>query len=250
MPGLEAASPYAAAASAGLGVAEGAYQFFHSLSDERKAKAELEGLSRPFYKVQDEFYQNRNMAAQQAQGGLTSAAKDYYTTQSERGMGAGVQAILASGGSGADISKLFDTFSRSTFNAAAYDSEAQAKNIQYYMDTNKELAGQKITQWSLNELQPYEDKLSQLTQRISADEQNKYGGLNTAIGSLTAAGTSMSNAGLMKSQAGAYDRMFSGEPYSQTGSYTPEQQAAAAAVAKAMANFTSGGFTKPNIYGE
>jgi hypothetical protein len=242
MPGLEAASPYVAAASAGLGLLEGGYQFFHSLSDEKKSKAELERLQRPFYDIQNEFYQNRNMAAQQAQGGLTSTAKDYYTSQTERGLGSGVQAILGVGGDAGDISKLFDRFSQSTFNVAAADSEAQAKNIQYFMDTNKDLAGQKITQWSLNELQPYEDKLAQLTERIKADEQNKFGGVNTAIGSLTAAGTSLSNAGLMNAEKGMFDRM---NPQQTTGqAQSPDAQAAMIAAAQEAVKLKNA-FSKP-----
>lgn len=204
-----------AAIAAGAGIVKGAVDTFSAMHDKKNAQSELDNLSIPFYKVQNEFYQNNNLAAQQAQSGLTTASKDFLSTENQRGVGAGVSAILSSGGSAGDISKLFDSYSRSSFNAAAADSEAQQKNIQYYMDTNKDLAGQKITQWSLNEYQPYENKLKQLTERLGAAKLNISGGVNTAIGSLSAYGTATSNNSLIaseigknNSQADVYKRMF------------------------------------------
>lgn len=211
-----------AIAGAAIGLVEGGVKLYSALHNEKKDKAALANLKQPFYNVQNEFYQNKNIAAQQAQTGLTSTAKNYLTNENEKGLGAGVQAILSSGGSGADISKLLSTYTNSTFNAAAQDSEAQQKNIQYFMDINKELAGQKITQWSLNEYQPYENKLKQLTENIATDKANANNAFDTAMGSFSAAGTALSNKGLLKSQAGVnnsqaamYQRLFSNmsEPY-------------------------------------
>lgn len=184
-------------ASDALGLVEGGVQLFTSLADQKKKERELNSLKQPFYKIQDEYLQNRNLAADQAQGGLPSATKDYLTSESQRGLGAGVSGILQSGGSPNDINKLFDTYSRSIDRTAAQDAEMHKKNIDYFMNVNKDLAGQKTMQWALNKYQPYQEKKKQLTEGIAADKLNAYGGANTAIGSVGAAGTSLENNGLL-----------------------------------------------------
>ncbi len=118
----------AAAIGAGISI----YKVAHASHQEKVAKQEAERSRLPFYKIQNEFYQNANIANSQAQGGFTPAAKDLYSSEAERGYGTGVSGILAAGGSANDIAKLNDSFNRSLFNLSAADAEAQMKNIQYW----------------------------------------------------------------------------------------------------------------------
>lgn len=185
-------------ASAVAGVVAGGAQFFDSLGKEKKAKAELAALTPAYYKIQDEYFQNKNISQNLAQGGIPNATKDYVTNESQRGLGSSLSAILQAGGSPNDVSGLLDTYDRSIERVGAQDAEQRLQNIQYYMNANKDLAGQKNTQWTINEYQPYQNKLKELTERRAAAEQNKWGGIGTALGSVTAAGTSMSNEGLLK----------------------------------------------------
>lgn len=180
-----------------LGVAEGAYQFIDSIGKEKKDRAALANIKDPFYKIQDEYLQNRNLAESQAQGGLPAASKDYLTSESQRGLGAGIGGILQGGGNPNDIAKLFDSYSKSIDRTAAEDADQHIKNIQYFSKVNSDLAGQKTTQWSLNEYQPTQEKKRQLSENIASDKTNAYGGANTAIGSLGALGTSLTNNSLL-----------------------------------------------------
>ena len=93
MPGLESLSGPLAIASSAMGIAAGVGQYIGAARDEKKAKAERSRLKTPFYKIQDEYFQNRNMAASAAQGGLPAATKDYLTSESERGLGTAIQGI-------------------------------------------------------------------------------------------------------------------------------------------------------------
>jgi hypothetical protein len=171
------------------GIATGAVQSISGATNLKKDKAELAALKPAFYKVQDEYNQNRNIAAQEAGGGLTSASKDLYESESQRGLGASVSALLQGGGDMNMIGGIFDKYNRNTAGLAAEDAQAHQKNIQYYQQANRDLAGQKTTQFVVNELQPYENKLKELTQRIQGDKANIWGGVQTAIGGLSAAGT-------------------------------------------------------------
>jgi hypothetical protein len=182
---LDSLNPISQAA----GVVAGAAQSISGAVNLKKDKAELSALHRPFMKVQDEYIKNQQLAGQEAAGGLPTATKDFYTSESQRGLGAGVSALLQGGGDLNMVSSLFDKYDRNTAGLASEDAQAHQKNIQYYMGANKDVAGQKTTQFVVNELQPYENKLKELTQRVQGDKANIWGGIQTAIGSTSALGT-------------------------------------------------------------
>jgi hypothetical protein len=188
--------------AAAAGVGEGVAQTITGAIDAKKDREKLDALRRPFYKIQNEYYQNKNIAEQQASGGLSQASKDLALTSGERGLGAGIGATLQEGGSPNDIGRLYDQYTRGVTDLASRDSEAHMKNIEYFMSANKELAGQKNIQFGVNELQPYEEKLKQLTESLKNDKSNIWGGISTAIGSTSAAGTALSNQDLNKSVIG------------------------------------------------
>jgi hypothetical protein len=215
MPGaadaLSLASPIAGAA---LGVAQAGFGFI----EEKKAANELKRLKVPFKKIQDEYFQNKNLAEELAGSGLPDATKAFMTTESERGLGTGIRGILESGGSPSDISKLFDVFDTSVNRTAAEDATARIGNIKNMFDVNKDLAGQKDIQFGVNELQPYESALKSITDRRNAGIQNIFGGAQTAIGSVGAIGTSLQNKDLLSAllkgnnspEEDMYNKLFSG----------------------------------------
>lgn len=188
-----------ALAPAAISLVSNAAQFFGANSQQKKDKEELARLATPFYKVQDEFYGNRNSALESAQSGLTQDSKDYYTDQASRGLGTGISAVLQGGGSPNDIARLLDSYNSGIKSIASEDATRQLDNIRYYHRANTELAGEKIKQWTINEYQPYQNKLKELTQRIAADKQNKFNAIQGAIGSIQAGVTSSQNNGLLKS---------------------------------------------------
>lgn len=210
MPGIDPIS----IATQGAGVIEGIGQWIGAANDQKKADRELAALNKPFYKIQDEYKQNRDLAGNLAETGLSAGAKNYATTNAERGLSAGISATLQGGGNPSDIARLQDVYSGAINNTAAQDSAAHLDNIKYFMGANKDLAGQKTTQWAINEYQPYENKLKELTERKAAATANKYGGINTAIGSLGAYGTSRANQDL-------YSQLFGdSKPAPQAGTLT------------------------------
>lgn len=166
----------------------GAAQLYSGIKNLKQDKADLSNLKQPFYKIQSEYEQNRNIAAAEAGGGLPSATKDNFINESQRGLNSSVSALLQGGGDLNMISSLFDKYDRNAAGLASEDAQAHQKNIQYFMNANKDLAGQKTTQFVVNELQPYENKLKELTQRVSADKANEWGGAQTIVGSALGSG--------------------------------------------------------------
>jgi hypothetical protein len=177
------------------GVIQSGIQLADSLTKMKRNKRELERLQPVFYKVQDEYYQNRNMAQNLAQGGMPQATKDYFTSESQRGLGAGIQGILSGGGDAENIAQLFDGYNRSINNAAAQDAQMRVDNVGRLMAANKDVAGQETMKWTLNDYQPYQAKLKQLTQNVANAETNMWGAASGVAQGLSSLGTSMSNQG-------------------------------------------------------
>ena len=202
--------------AAGLGVVKGGIDFFSANKQLKEDKAELAGLAPAFYKVQDEYYGNKNSAAELAQGGLTQGSKDFYGDMAGRGLGTGVSATLQAGGSPNDISRIFDSYNQGIKSLASADSEAQINNIKYFHQVNKDLAGQKTIQWSVNEYQPYQNKLKELTERINADKQNKNNAINSVIGGVSSAGTALTNNSLL-------NKLFSNDKGEIDDPFRPEK---------------------------
>lgn len=184
---------WAAVVVGGVSLVAGGIKSIKSSKDRKKAEAEKAAMKQPFMKVQDEYYQNQNIAKELASGGLPDATKNYIDAQNKRGISAGVTALQNSGGDLNMIGKLFDNYSNNTAGLASEDAQQHMRNIQYYTSLNKDIAGQKTTQYGVNELQPYENKLKELSERIRTDKVNAQNGLNQAIGSASAIGTSLSN---------------------------------------------------------
>ena len=250
MPGItDAINP----AAAGAGILLGGAEFAMGAIEERKAKNELKRLHAPFYKIQDEYLQNRNIAEELAGSGLPDATKAFLTAESERGLGTGIKGILDAGGSPNDISKLFGVFDTSVMRTASADAEARLGNIKNFMDINREIAGQKQIQFGINELQPYESALKSIQDRREAARQNMFGGASTAIGSVSALGTSLQNNALLKSlrttnavggngspQESFYNGLFSGVGTASSNAAKGANSAAAGVLQALMAAKNNG----------
>lgn len=196
----------------GIGKLVGAVELIKGHKQQKQDEAELSKLSRPFMQIQDEYIQNRNLAAGQAQQGIPQSTLDYVTNKNDQGLSTAIDYLKQAGGSPNDIAKLFSTYSNSVNATGAQDAAMHSKNIEYFMSANKDLAGQKTNQFVVNELQPYEEKLKQITQNIAADKQNQVNGVNAIIGSGTATATTLSNAGLNNGNSGGgdfYSKLFS-----------------------------------------
>lgn len=199
-----------AAVPAVIGGLVSAGQAIGGASQLQKDKAELKRLTPAFYKIQDEYYRNERQAAGMAGQGITEGAKDYYSDMAGAGLGTGVSAAITANADPSMIAKIFDSYNTSIRKLASDDAEMQINNIKYYNQVGKELAGQKNQQWAINEYQPYQNKLKELTQRIAADKQNIWNGIQGVVGAGQAAVTATQNEKLLK---GLFD---TGKPAMET----------------------------------
>ena len=176
-----------AAAPAIFSAGKGAYDIISGNSKYDKAKKEMESLTRPFYKIQDEYNQNRNIAANRASQGYSDAELNYLTNENERGLGAGISALSQGGGGSNDLAKILDTYNRTAARTAAEDAQVHTQNIAAFFNANKDLAGQKTIQWHENEYQPWADKQSLLSNQMNIAQKTKDQGWNSIISGISGA---------------------------------------------------------------
>lgn len=194
------------------------YKGLKANSADKKAEKEGASLKRPFYNIPGEYIENRNIAAERATQGLSDAEKTYIGEQRERGLGSSLQALKETGGGPNDFAQLNQVFADSLKSEAALDAQEHMKNIQFFTNANKDLAGQKATQLGVNELQPYESKLKEIQDRRIAAQTNLGNAVDEGIGSLSAVATGLnsrtpnfrgnSSNGSSASSASPYSRSF------------------------------------------
>jgi len=178
---------------AAIGVGSSVYKGLKSKSQDKQASAEGNALHRPDYRIPDEYFQNKNILAEQATGGLSAGEKQYAGEQRERALGSSLKAIGQAGGGPNDFSGLNEVFNDSLRNQSALDAQTHLQNIQMFTNANKDLAGQKATKYGINELQPYESKLKEIQDRRIAAQTNANNATDEALGYAGAAGTALTS---------------------------------------------------------
>jgi hypothetical protein len=178
------------------GVASLGYSVYKDVKagqENKAATAEGNNLRRPFEQIQPEYYQNKNIATEQAFSGLPVDTKNLLQQQREKAFGTSSDALARSGGNPNDYARLNKIFDDSLLSEAAQDSQFHMENIKYLTGINKDLAGQKTTQWGVNEYQPFESKLKEIQDRKIAAKQNQNNAINEGIGSISAITTAVGN---------------------------------------------------------
>lgn len=169
------------------------YKAVKAGNDEKSAQGDANNLKRPYEKIQDEYYQNQNTAKELASGGIPIDTKNYLQEQRDRGFSSSADALKQGGGGPNDFAHLNSIYDDSLKNESAEDAQQHFANIQYLMGVNKDIAGQKTTQWGVNEYQPFESKLKEIQDRKVAAKTNQNNAVNEGIGSLTSITTTLQN---------------------------------------------------------
>jgi methanogenic corrinoid protein MtbC1 len=145
------------------------------IADGREA---LRNAVRPEYQIQDEYYDNVGMANNMAQSGLPAATRDFYSTQSERGLTASTDAVLRGGGGINAIADIYDKYNQANMRVASEDAMMRTANIRNLMEQNRTLAGQKNIKWSIDEYEPYKDTVRAGNQAVATGTNNVFTGLS------------------------------------------------------------------------
>jgi hypothetical protein len=198
----------------GVSLAGSIFKGIKASNADKEAAREGAALKRPFFQIPTEDIENKNIAASLAQSGLSADEKLYAEEQRGRGLASSLQA-QGDDASPNDSARIFGVFSDSLKSQSALDADLHRKNIEFFTRENAELAGKKMTQWGINELQPYESKLKEIQDRRIAAQTNENNAFNEAIGSGTAIATGVNSFMKTRGTGGSINNP-SPSPYSRT----------------------------------
>lgn len=180
-----------------LTVGKGIYDAVSGASKYKKGKKELDAMSNEFYKVQDGYQKRENLAASLAENGMPAAQRDYYTTETQRGLGSALEASDNLGGNPNDVSSILDTYMRNIGATAAQDAAQHTANIGTFMKYQQDNDAQKSIADFYNRIKPNLDKRALISQQMGINKQKQEAGFNTIIGGLTGAVTGFQNQALI-----------------------------------------------------
>ncbi len=170
---------------AGLGVAEGAANIIGGIGKSNAAKKLAASNKRPWYNIPTEYQENDNLAAGQAETGLSPSSVNYYTTNANRGLITGVNAITEGGGDVDNLAKLYDQFSQGLSQETAQDQQLKDQHLGTFINANKDFAGQKTQQWALNYYEPYKDTAQLASAEKNAGQSQENAGFSDVLGSVS-----------------------------------------------------------------
>lgn len=156
---------------------------------------------------------NQKMAQNMASQGLPQQSLNYYTSNINRSLGAGINAILSGGGDLNMIQSLVGGASNQFNQVMAQDAEQKLANQGVLMQQNQNVANENQMNWNTNTYQPYLDKYNRAAQMTNSGMTNFQNGMIGSAGTANAAATGM---GGKQEYVQGYDYGLSGN-----GGYVP-----------------------------
>lgn len=171
----------AAATTAGLGI----YKTIKGNSQIADARRRAKLNIRPDYPIAQQYYDNQNLAASQAQTGLSDAERNYYNTNSQRGFSTGLGAALQTGQGPNAAGSLYDSFLRGQGQIANTSDQLRTQKLATLMQANNALADQETQKWALDKYEPFKDEAKAISGQKTAGQQQVNDGLNTIAGAVS-----------------------------------------------------------------
>lgn len=157
----------------GILMAYGAYQ-------KNKAKKLSANDQAPNYDISEQYYNNLGLAESQfAQGGISPEALAQLAQVSQQNLTASTSAILQGGGSVNDISKLYGIADTANKSLIIPNEQLKLQKLTNLMEARKDLAGQEIMQYKVNQLDRWKDRAVANAMLGAEGNKNIASGLDT-----------------------------------------------------------------------
>lgn len=162
---------------AGAGLLVNTYEGLHQ---EHEANQIKKGLQDPTYHIPSEFYENREIARQMAQQGLPQEVINQQTNRINQNQAAGIDAITKSGRPGG-VASVVRQGDQAGEALGAEDAQARNNNQRYFIDQNKQVAGQELDKQQNDVYDKYTRNFNQMQADKGAGIQNLNNAASGAI---------------------------------------------------------------------
>ena len=171
----------------------GEAQMFQGMAQALGGNIALKKLekNRPKYEVSPLVQYNQQLAQRTAQQGFGQQATNYYTEQVNKGLGAGINAILQGGGDLNMINSLVGGATDAYKQWAMQDAMQKLQNQNTLYNNNLALAGEQRAAWDYNQNIPFMQKYYRAVQQTNSGEQN----IGQSFGTFASAGAGSGSSG-------------------------------------------------------
>lgn len=193
--------------TAGVGAALGIGEAIWGSSQKKNYQRQIDALAanRPQYQINPEEYDIANLAESRANQGMGAGARQQLQNNTDRTLATSANALLMGGGNANGIGALADRSQQAYNQNAIYDDQARLASLQNVQNSWARLSADRDKQFELNQLNPYKDRMSALSQQLAGANSMFMQGIGTA-GSGILSGAS---------------KMFAQTPNTNTGSQPP-----------------------------
>lgn len=189
----------------------------------RKAKNEIEGLikTRPKYIIQDEAFQNQNIARSEAYGRDRGIQMREAQMEQEAANAVSDAKDVTSGTSGllSTIAAIRANQDAAGRGLAQDEASLRMQKVQQLLGVNQAMIDEKDKEWNYNVNEPYQLKVQRQREKLKRAQAitDSFSGVALAVGSNAATGDGSENSGGGGGQAGGiFGAIFSDETLKKT----------------------------------
>lgn len=194
---------------AGLGI--GAATAVDGYSNKKKAEEAAKSNVLKKYKTSQSEYDNLALLESRAGSGMGDAARTAFQNNADRGLSAGISAILRGGGDVNAVGGLYDNYINGMSNMAIYDDKRNVANMDNLISGRQRIANSQDKEYQLNEYLPWANKAQAYAQQAAAGQQQMWSGINTAGGALMGGISALGRQGSITNDSG--NRPASAPPF-------------------------------------
>jgi hypothetical protein len=154
----------------------------------------------PDYTIPSEYYSNVGLAEREAQTGLSPETLAFLSQQNQQSLAASSNAILQGGGGINNIAQLYGQSNAQNAQLAQLNESLRLNKIQNLMEQKKELAGQKMYEWKLNQYDRWRDKAVAAAMMGAQGNKNIMGGIDSFGTGVANIGQNLSNSNTQNRQ--------------------------------------------------
>lgn len=199
-------------------------KMLYGANQKNKAKKLAENDQAPLYDISDQYYNNLGLAESQfSQGGISPEMLNQIAQVSQQNLAASTSAILQGGGSVNDISKLYGIADTANRSLIIPNEQLKLQKLTNMMEARKDLAGQEIMQYKVNQLDRWKDRAVANAMLGAEGNKNISTGLDT-FGTAVAQGVNYKtqpdiNSAIKKMQKDMYQTDITNNGVATAGEY-------------------------------
>lgn len=167
---------------AGVGTAIGVGQALYGNAQRKKYQRQLDALAaqRPEYEINPEEADIMNLAQSRASMGMGAGARQQMQNNTDRTLATLANASLMGGGDANALAAIAERSQNAYNQGAIYNDQVRLQNLSNLQAAYARQSANRDKAWTINDMQPWKDKMTAVSQQLQGANNMMYGGINQA----------------------------------------------------------------------